>query len=72
MDATAPTIATGWEARPVAAQPAAPATGGRWGIVLRSTGRWVAPGSEARCRALVAHLAEVDAILTRSAPPVAP
>ena len=43
--------------------------GGRWGIAHRPTGRWVAFGSEARCRRLAAQLAEVDALLTRPGPP---
>jgi len=47
--------------------------GGRWGIEYGPTGRWVAYGSEARCRRLVAQLAEVDAILARAgAPPPVP
>ena len=33
----------------------------------RPTGRWVAFGTEARCRALAAPLAEVDALLARVA-----
>jgi hypothetical protein len=37
----------------------------RWGVVHLPTGRWAAFGSEARCRSLVAHLTEVDAILRR-------
>ena len=44
-------------------------TGGRWGIEHRPTGRWVAFGSEARGRALVARLTEADALLTRCALP---
>ena len=58
-----------WEARPLAALPG---SGGRWGIEHRPTGRWVAYGSEARCRALAVHLAEADAILTRLGPPPGP
>jgi hypothetical protein len=65
MDATATASGTRWEARPLA--PRAP--GGRWGVAYLPTGRWVAFGGEARCRALVAHLTEVDAILARNAPP---
>jgi hypothetical protein len=48
-----------WEARPLDAT----ALGGRWGLAHRPTGRWVAYGSAARCRALAAHLNEADAIL---------
>jgi hypothetical protein len=70
MEAT--TLTTGWEARPLA-WPARAVPGGRWGIEHRPTGRRVAFGSEARCRALVAPLAEVDAVLSRAgAPPPVP
>jgi hypothetical protein len=64
-------IGTEWEARPLT-WPARAAPGGRWGIEHRPTGRWVAFGSEARCRRLAAQLAEVDAILTRPGPPPVP
>jgi hypothetical protein len=62
---------TGWEARPVAARPVEgrPAPEGRWGIEHRPTGRWVAFGSEAQCRALAAHLTEAAAVLARRPPP---
>jgi hypothetical protein len=52
--------------------PAAPVGAGRWGVVHRPSGRWVAFGSEARCRRLAAHLTEADAILTGAAPPLPP
>ena len=58
----APTAATTWEARPVQGHPAFPGAV-RWGVVHRPTGRWMAFGSEARCRALAAHLTEADSIL---------
>ena len=51
---------TGWEACPLA-WPARATPGGRWGIEHRPTGRWVAFGTEARCRRLVAQLTEADA-----------
>src|SRR5262245_44100800 len=60
--------ATTWEARPVPGTPRPPGAG-HWGVVYRPSGRWVAFGSEARCRRLAAHLTEVDAILTRPPPP---
>jgi hypothetical protein len=44
----------------------------RWGVFYAPTGRWVAFGTEARCRSLVAHLTEVDAILTASPTDAAP
>ena len=65
MAATAAASGTEWEARPLAG-PARATPGGRWGIEYRPTGRWVAYGSEARCRRLAAQLAEVDAILARA------
>jgi hypothetical protein len=68
VKATAVMTGTGWVARPRAARTRPE----RWGIVYRPTGRWVAYGSEARCRALAKHLTEVDAILDRSAPPESP
>jgi len=40
-----------------------PVQGVRWGVIHVRTGRWVAFGSEARCRALVAHLTAVNALL---------
>ena len=61
---------TEWAARPLT-WPARVAPGGRWGIAHRPTGRWVAFGTEARCRRLAAHLAAADAILTRHGPPEA-
>jgi hypothetical protein len=63
-DATAAPVGTGWVARPLAAR----TPGGRWGLEHRPTGRWVAVGSEARCRTLAAHLTEADAILARPPP----
>jgi hypothetical protein len=63
--ASAVGAASAWEARPLTAQ--APA--GRWGLRYRPTGRWIAYGSEARCRALAAQLAAADAILAGLAPP---
>jgi hypothetical protein len=75
MDAPAAAAAT-WEARPATGPPAPPgvAPGGtvRWGLLHLPSGRWVAFGSEARCRRLAAHLAEADAILARAAPPPPP
>jgi hypothetical protein len=72
----APAAATTWEARPAAGLPAPPGVTPvgvvRWGVVYRPTGRWVAFGSEARCRRLAAHLTEADAILARAAPPLPP
>jgi hypothetical protein len=67
----APAAATTWEARPAQGHPAFPGAG-RWGVVHRPTGRWMAFGSEARCRALATHLTEADAILARHAPPPPP
>jgi hypothetical protein len=69
MDAPAAGAAT-WVARPMMGAPALPGAV-RWGVIHVPTGRWVAFGSEARCRALVAHLTEVDAILARRAAEVA-
>jgi hypothetical protein len=51
---------TGWEARPTPA--------GRWGIVYRPTGHWVAFGGEAQCRELAAYLTETNATLRPPAP----
>ncbi len=59
-----------WVARPAMGAPELPGAV-RWGVIHVPTGRWVAFGSEARCRALVAHLTEVDAILARRAAEVA-
>lgn len=70
MDATEGTGAAGaagWEARALGGR-LAPPGGGRWGVVHRPTGRWVAFGGEARCRQMAAHLNEVDAILRGDAP----
>jgi hypothetical protein len=64
----APAAATTWEARPAAGAPGLPGAV-RWGVVHLPSGRWVAFGSEARCRRLAAHLTETDAILARAAPP---
>jgi hypothetical protein len=50
-----------WEARPV--PETSPAEAGRWGVVHVPSGRWVAFGSAARCRAMAAQLVAVDAIL---------
>jgi len=66
----APAAATTWEARPMMGTPKLPGAV-RWGVVHRPTGRWVAFGSEARCRRLAAHLAAADAILTRADPEAA-
>jgi hypothetical protein len=63
--ATASLVGAEWEARPLDAQ----APEGRWGIQYRPTGRWIAYGHAARCRALARQLAAADAILARSAPP---
>jgi hypothetical protein len=60
------TSGTGWAARPLT-WPARATPGGRWGIEHRPTGEWVAFGTEARCRALAAQLAEADALLRRPA-----
>ena len=68
VKAAAKGIETEWVARPRAARTRPE----RWGIVYRPTGRWVAYGSETRCRALVTHLAAVVPILAQSAPPAAP
>ena len=65
MDAPAAGAAT-WVARPMMGAPALPGAV-RWGVIHVPTGRWVAFGSEARCRALVTHLTEVDAIVRPSA-----
>jgi hypothetical protein len=64
MDAPGAVAAT-WEARRLGALPRLRPV--RWGVVHVPTGRCVAFGSEARCRQMAAHLAEVDAILTRPA-----
>jgi hypothetical protein len=69
MGATGAATAT-WVARPMLGTPTLPGAV-RWGVIHVPTGRWVAFGSEARCRALVAHLTEVDAILARRAAEVA-
>jgi len=69
MDATAAGRAR-WAARPAMGTPELPGAV-RWGVYYAPTGRWVAFGSEARCRALVAHLTEVDAILDGPAPAAA-
>ena len=61
MGATGAAAAT-WVARPAMGAPELPGAG-RWGVVYAPTGRWVAFGSEARCRSLVAHLTAVDTIL---------
>ena len=66
MAATAAASGTEWEARPLA-RPGRATPGERWGIEHRPTGAWIAFGSEARCRALVAQLTEADAILSRPA-----
>ena len=58
----APVVAATWEARPAQGGRGSPGVV-RWGVVHRPTGRWVAFGSEARCRALAAHLTEADSIL---------
>ena len=59
----APAVGTAaWVARPAMGAPELPGAV-RWGVVYAPTGRWVAFGSEARCRSLVAHLAAVDTIL---------
>jgi hypothetical protein len=63
MDPPAAGAAT-WVARPMMGTPTLPGAV-RWGVIHAPTGRWVAFGSEARCRALAAHLTEVDAILRR-------
>ena len=69
MGATGAAAAT-WVARPAMGAPELPGAV-RWGVYSAPTGRWVAFGSEARCRALVAHLTEVDAILDGPAPAAA-
>jgi hypothetical protein len=67
MDTTATaTGAATWVARPATGLPAPPGAG-RWGVVHAPTGRWVAFGSAARCRALAAHLTEADSLLRRHA-----
>jgi hypothetical protein len=60
----APAAATTWEARPAQGHPAFPGAV-RWEVVHVPTGRWMAFGSEVRCRQLAAHLTEADAILSR-------
>ena len=62
---TASVVGAEWVARPLAAQ----APEGRWGIAHRPTGRWIAYGSEARCRSLAAQLAADDGGLVKSAFP---
>jgi hypothetical protein len=63
MGTTTTSIGSAWAARPLA---------GRWGIEHRPSGRWGTFGGAARCRSLVAHLTEADAILTGApAPPPA-
>ena len=59
----APAAATTWEARPAQGGRVFPGAV-RWGVVHLPTGRWVAFGSEARCRQLAARLTEADAILS--------
>ena len=52
--------AAAWAARPLAERPGL--TGAvRWGVVYVRDDAWVAYGSEARCRALVAQLTAADA-----------
>jgi hypothetical protein len=58
---------TDWKARPLEGQTARPESG-RWGVVHVPTGRWIAFGSERRCRAVAAQLAEIVAILRRPGP----
>ena len=67
----ASTAATAWEARPMHGDPGLPGAV-RWGVVHLPTGRWMATGSEARCRRLAAHLTEADTILARPAGSEAP
>jgi hypothetical protein len=69
MGATRAAAAT-WVVRPMMGAPALPGVV-RWGVIHVPSGGWVAFGSEARCRAVVAHLTEVDAILARRAAEVA-
>jgi hypothetical protein len=64
----APVAATTWEARPAQSGRVFPGVV-RWGVVHLPTGRWVAFGSEARCRDLAAHLTEADSILPPSGSP---
>jgi hypothetical protein len=59
----APAAAPTWEARPMQGHSAYPGAV-RWGVMHLPTGRWVAFGSEARCRQLASHLTEADAILS--------
>ena len=65
MDATeaAGGVAAAWEARPLGGRLDPPGAG-RWGVVHRQTGQWVAFGGEARCRLMAEHLNAVDAILS--------
>jgi hypothetical protein len=58
-------VAAPWVARPAMGAPGA----GRWGGVHAPSGRWVAFGSEARCRAVAAQLRQVDASLRRPGAP---
>ena len=57
---------TGWEAHPLRWRARA-TPGGRWGMAHGPTGRWVALGTVARCRALAAQLTAADAGLRRLA-----
>jgi hypothetical protein len=57
--------APAWEARRLGVPPEAAV---RWGVVHVPTRKWVAFGSEARCRRVAAQLTEVDTILGRHAP----
>ncbi len=63
MDPPAAGAAT-WVARPMRGAPALPGAV-CWGVVHVETGRCTAFGSAPRCRALAAHLTEVDANLRR-------
>jgi hypothetical protein len=62
------TVGTGWAARP-GAPAGGPGARGARGRRAPAPRPWVAFGGEARCRTLVAHLTEVDAIVARNAPP---
>jgi hypothetical protein len=68
---SAAAAATTWEARPARGRRVFPGAV-RWGVMHLPTGRWVAFGSEARCRQMVTHLTEADAVLARPAPPAGP
>src|SRR5262245_52818367 len=62
---TAEAGAIKWEARPAIVAPPGPGHAPeavRWGVVHVPSHRWIAFGDEARCRRLVAHLTEADAI----------